>query len=104
MGHYLTAVLIRNLETLFGAVIKSGDTVISNNPSTDPRSGGIPKGHPPLNAFMGIPFFRERKLIGMIGIANRIGGYEKELEEYLQPFINTCATIVAAEQRTKNTK
>ena len=35
-----------NLDTLFGAVIKSHRPVISNSPVTDPRAGGVPPGHP----------------------------------------------------------
>ena len=37
----------RNLKTLFGAVMVTGEPVISNNPSQDPRRGGLPEGHPP---------------------------------------------------------
>jgi hypothetical protein len=50
---------------------------------------------------MGIPFYRENKLIGMMGIANRISGYDESLEEHLQPFIQTCESIIAAVQRNK---
>ena len=36
-----------NLDTLFGITIRTGEVVISNNPAEDPRSGGLPRGHPP---------------------------------------------------------
>jgi GAF domain-containing protein len=91
----------RNLDTLFGEVITGGKSVISNDPSTDPQSGGIPEGHPPLNAFMGTPIYKDNKLTGMIGIANRSGGYNQQFEERLQPFVNACAIIIAAMQRNK---
>ena len=32
-----------NMNTLFGAVIKTGEHVISNSPVTDPRRGGLPE-------------------------------------------------------------
>ncbi|MDX1697363.1 MAG: response regulator, partial [Thiohalobacterales bacterium] len=85
-----------NLDTLFGAAIKSGDTVIANSPGKDRRSGGLPEGHPPLNAFLGVPFFRGDKVIGMFGIANRAAGYDHALVEFLGPITATCTQIVEA--------
>ena len=64
-----------NLETLFGYALKTEETVISNDPAQDPRSGGLPKGHPPLNAFLGMPLLSGKNMVGMVGIANRPGGY-----------------------------
>jgi PAS domain S-box-containing protein len=90
-----------NLQTLFGAVIVTGKPVISNNPKTDSRRGGLPEGHPPLNSFLGLPFYNENKLLGMVGIANRPGGYEEDLIDYLQPFLSTCANIIEAYRNDK---
>ncbi|MBE9047407.1 PAS domain S-box protein [Pleurocapsales cyanobacterium LEGE 10410] len=87
-----------NLETLFGAVIVTGETVIANSPSTDPRRGGLPDGHPPLNAFLGVPFYKNNKMIGMVGLANREGGYDEALVHYLQPLLDTCSRIIEAFQ------
>lgn len=65
-----------NLENLFGRVITSGEVVLSNDPASDPRSGGkLPPGHPPLRAFLGVPILRGTDVVGMIGVANRPGGY-----------------------------
>ncbi len=85
-----------NLQTLFGAVIMTGKPVISNSPATDPRRGGLPEGHPPLNAFLGLPLYQNNVLIGMVAVANRSGGYDEALVEHLQPFLATCANIMAA--------
>ncbi len=85
-----------NLKTLFGAVIVTGQPVIANSPSTDPRRGGVPEGHPPLNAFLGVPFFKETEITGMVGIANREEGYNQVIVDYLQPFLATCSRIIEA--------
>jgi PAS domain S-box-containing protein len=85
-----------NLDTLFGAAIKNGDVVIANEPAMDPRSGGLPPGHPSLDAFLGIPFYRGEKVIGMFGIANRATGYDQALVEFLEPITATCTQIVEA--------
>eukprot|EP00163_Fabomonas_tropica_P028799 TRINITY_DN594_c0_g2_i3.p1 TRINITY_DN594_c0_g2~~TRINITY_DN594_c0_g2_i3.p1 ORF type:complete len:819 (-),score=107.48 TRINITY_DN594_c0_g2_i3:21-2477(-) len=83
-----------HMESLFGLVITSNDVVISNNPSTDPRGAGIPEGHPPLNAFIGLPFNLNNECIGMVGLANRPGGYNQEDVEFLSPFLLTCSSLI----------
>ena len=85
-----------NLQTLFGAVIVTGKPVIANSPSTDPRRGGVPEGHPPLNAFLGVPFYKNDAMTGMVGIANRQEGYDEAIVDYLQPFLATCSRIIEA--------
>lgn len=84
----------RNLNTLFGSVITTGSVVIANDPANDRRRGGVPKGHPPLNTFLGLPFYHRDTLIGMVGIANREEGYEQDLADALQPFLTTCTNII----------
>jgi PAS domain S-box-containing protein len=83
-----------NLDTLFGAVLKGGQTVIANDPANDSRSGGIPEGHPPLNAFLGIPFYKGSTLVGMAGMANRPEGYDERLVEFLRPLLATAANVI----------
>ncbi len=85
-----------SLKTLFGGVLTTGQPVIANNPEADPRRGGLPEGHPPLRAFLGLPFKKSERLIGMVGIANRPGGYDDELAKNLEPFLATCSNIIEA--------
>ncbi|MCB2181020.1 MAG: response regulator [Desulfobulbaceae bacterium] len=82
-----------NLKTLFGRVLTTGKPVIANSPASDPRAGGIPDGHPPLKAFLGIPFSIGDTLIGLVGIANCPNGYDEEILEFLSPLLVTCARI-----------
>lgn len=86
----------RNLETLFGVVIRSGQLVISNDPLNDNRAGGIPEGHPDLNTFMGIPLYSHDELVGMAGLANRPGGYSEQLAKQIQPLVSVCESLVLA--------
>jgi two-component system NtrC family sensor kinase len=83
-----------NLKTLFGAVLTTGQPVVSNSPSTDPRRVGIPDGHPPLRAFLGLPFHANQEMIGMVGVANRAGGYDEAIIEFLGPFLATCSSLL----------
>jgi len=91
-----TGMDFRNLNNLLGEVMRSGQAVLSNAPSQDSRRGGLPKGHPPLNAYLGIPFHHQNRLVGMVGLANRPGGFQDELLEFLKPLLATCASIIDA--------
>lgn len=84
----------RNHDMLFGAVLKTGQLVISNDPSNDPRSGGLPPGHPPLNAFMGIPIYFNQQMVAMLGLANKAGGYQSSYLDYLSPLLTTIGQLV----------
>lgn len=84
----------RNLNTLFGAALVSGEPVIANDPYNDPRRGGLPEGHPPLNAFLGIPIYIGQKLVAMVGLANRDGGYHSDLVDFLKPLLQTISIIL----------
>ncbi|MFK5986379.1 MAG: GAF domain-containing protein [Pseudomonadota bacterium] len=88
--------LFSRLDSLYGAVLKTGQLVIANQAITDPRSCGLPHGHPPLDTFMGIPFYGGGKLLGMVGVANRKTGYQLALAESLQPFLITCGNLIQA--------
>ena len=93
-----------NLKTLYGAGLTTGKTVNAEHPATDARSGGLPPGHPPLNSFLGIPIYHGGELVGMIGLANRPGGYDKALEEYLQPLVITCGLLIEAYRNLRRRK
>ena len=88
----------RNLDTLFGAAITSGEPVISNSPMTDPRRGSRPEGHPPLDCFLGVPLYAGQDMVGLMGIANRAGGYNEEIVTFLEPLTGACGAVLAAIQ------
>jgi len=91
-----------NLDSLFGSVVRTGKVVIANNPAGDPRRCGLPEGHPPLNAFLGIPLYLGDDLVGMVGLANRPGGYDDALVSYLEPMQQTCANVIGADRNNQS--
>ena len=93
-----TGLEFKQLDNLLGAVITSGETVISNDPVNDPRSGGLPPGHPTLESFMGIPLKLGDRLTGLVGIANRAEGYNTGVIKLLQPLLSTCTNLLEAEK------
>ena len=44
----------------------------------------VPEGHPPVTAFLGVPFLEEDKVIGMIGLGNKEGGYTAADQEAIE--------------------
>lgn len=90
----------RNLNTLFGHVLTSQKTVLSNDPASDPRSTGLPEGHPAMHSFLGVPIFYGRDLIGMYGIANRENGYDDSVREFLRTFDTTYGVMIHSQRIT----
>lgn len=85
-----------NLKTLFGRAMTSGKPVIANDPRLDPRSGGMPAGHPGMDAFLGIPLLVGDRLVAMVGLANQPDGYSEADIEFLQPLLGAVRQLVLA--------
>jgi transcriptional regulator with GAF, ATPase, and Fis domain len=93
-----------NLKTLFGETIKTKKVVLSNSPSKHPSSGGLPKGHPPLNSYLGIPLMIKGDMIGMVGIANRKDGYTFDILDKMEVLLNSIAQLVHAQSSILNNR
>jgi PAS domain S-box-containing protein len=91
----------RNLESLFGACIVTGEPVIANRPATDPRRTGLPPGHPSLNAFLGVPIMHSGSMVGMAGIANRPDGYDEQIAADLTPLLTTLGLLIHAYRESR---
>lgn len=98
-AHAPAGLEFRNLNTLFGAALRTGAPVISNDPAHDPRRGGLPPGHPPLTAFLGLPVYHGERFVALVGLANRPGGYSQALVEWLAPLTVTIGQLVVATQQ-----
>ena len=68
---------VAHLHNLLGEIIASGASVVANSPGTDPRSGGVPPGHPSFTSFLGVPIFKGAETVGLIAVANRPSGYSE---------------------------
>jgi len=99
--HKANGLEFRNLKTLFGAALVTGEAVIANSPASDPRRGGLPPGHPPMNSFLGVPIKQGGEMIGMVGVSNRPGGYDLALVEEIEPLLSTYASIIIGFQFAK---
>jgi len=82
---------IYNMTPLLDQVLYSGRPLLMNFVSTDLREGPLSGGYPPVESFMGLPFYHESRLLGVVGLANRAGGYDESRMRYIVPFLSACA-------------
>ena len=80
--------------SVFGVVITNRRSKISNDVLNDPDRVGQPRGHPPVRTFMGVPLQVGERVIGMIGVANKLSGYTADEERLLSTFANQVAVAI----------
>jgi PAS domain S-box-containing protein len=99
-----TGLEFRNLNTLFGHALLTGELFIANDPASHRARGGTPAGHPPLKAFAAIPIKAGDELIGMCGLANRPGGFPAEFALRLKPLLDATALMVGSARIERDLK
>ncbi|MCK4710881.1 MAG: PAS domain S-box protein, partial [Gammaproteobacteria bacterium] len=92
------------LDNLFGNVITNAEIIISNKPKPDPLSKELTVNDHSLDACLGIPLKVGERVIGMIGLANRDGGYDESVVEFLQPVLSTCSQLLDAIEKERKRK
>lgn len=80
--------------SVVGVAIREDRSYITNDVPGDRRSVGQPEGHPPIRRFLGVPLRLRGEVIGMIGVANKPGGYGPENERLLSTFAAQVAVAV----------
>lgn len=81
------------IKGLYGYVLTTGKSFFTNDPASHPQSSGLPEGHPPLACFLGTPLILHNKTIGMVGLANREGGYRAEDQEALDALVGVIVQV-----------
>jgi signal transduction histidine kinase len=66
---------------LIGALLDHPEPIRLRSISEDPRSCGLPPGHPPLSSFLGVPIRSATSVYGNLYLANRIGLPEFSAED-----------------------
>lgn len=79
---------------IFARVVLENRPVRSDDALTDPQRVGQPGGHPPVNAFLGVPLRVHDVPIGMIGVANRPEPYDDGHEQLLMTYAAQVAIVI----------
>jgi signal transduction histidine kinase len=80
--------------SVFGVTLVEERPYISNDVDHDPHRVGRPDGHPAVTTFLGAPLNVGTTVIGMVGVANRAGGYDAGNERLLSTFANQVAVAI----------
>jgi len=88
--------------SLFDAVITSGNPVISNDLDQSPDQLGEPEVL--IENLLGVALRRGEDLVGVVGIANRPGGYDRHLVAAIEPFLASCANLIVAYRSERRRK
>lgn len=82
------------LDNMLGLPMVTGEVIVTDDLMADPRCKGLPEGHPPIGPYIGIPVFSGDRQIGLIGLANRLGGYTARLADELEPLLQTVGNLI----------
>ncbi len=63
---------------IWSTALRAGQSQIINDPASHPDRVGTPQGHPPIDCFLGVPLVRGDKIVGLIALANKPGGYNPD--------------------------
>ncbi len=86
----------RDLVRLFGGALDSDDPLIANDAAADPPAGTLRPNPPAIGTFVSLPIRSGNELIGMVGLANRLGGFDMTQLADLDPLLGTCAKLLLA--------
>jgi len=80
------AISIKNMEVrgIDRSTMRDGKSRIVNDLFSHPDRVGIPEGHPPVTSFLGVPLKKDDKTVGMIGLGNKEGGYDRDDQETVE--------------------
>ncbi len=92
------AVIFEKRCGLWGWVLESKSPLLSNDPSGDARSRGVPAGHIPIETFLSHPALIGDRLVGQIALANTGKGRYGEADAEVVSWLATMLAL-AVQQR-----
>ena len=91
----------RDRTSLLAAALITGSPFIANMIGEDPRPNGFPPGHPPIDHFLGLPIFNGLEMVGILGVANNSGGYQRGHISELDPFSAAASSMIIARRENE---
>jgi PAS domain S-box-containing protein len=101
------SVVFNKFGGLWGWVLENRSSLMTNRPAEDPRSGGTPEGHIPIERFLAAPAVAGDKLLGIVALANPDRDYDDidlALVENLADHYALAARRMQAEEEIRRSK
>jgi signal transduction histidine kinase len=92
---------------LLARPLRDRRTVMTSDLASHPGARGVPEGHPPLTAYLGVPLISGKKVMGLLGLGNKAGGYtgtDRETVEILAPAVVEALMHHRAEKDLKRSE
>jgi len=87
----------KRFDALMAQVMKTGRARVLNNNLRGAQRGRDAKTVFP-DAFLGLPVYSGDDLVGVVGVANRPRGYDKELAAFLEPLLYSVGTLLQCQR------
>lgn len=71
---------------LWAEAIRRQETFIENSYGGGPQEKGLPRGHLPLENFMGVPIIRDDEVVCLVCLAGKPGGFDEDDELMVESF------------------
>lgn len=79
-----------------GWVLDHGEALILNDAGNDPRCIALPACQCTITACIVLPLYVGNEMVGVLGMANRPGGYDQAFAASLAPLLHTTSTLISA--------
>ena len=87
-------IIFEKFRGLWGWVLDNKEPLLTNRPSEDPRSTGIPHGHIPITRFLSAPAMIGENLVGQIALANSEHDYTDRDRQLIIRFASIYAIAI----------
>lgn len=101
------------LRSFWKLVLEEGRSVLTNDSASHSSAIGVPKGHPEISTFLGVPLKRSGETYGLIALANKKGGFDHRDQEDVEVLsiaftesldrMRTQQAMMESRQRLKDT-
>ncbi len=87
-------IVLNEFGGLWGWVLMHGQSLLTNDPASDPRSTGFPDGHFPVRRFLSVPAMVGDQIQGLVSVANAERDYTPEDQSLLERLAGLFALAV----------
>ncbi|HBX23235.1 MAG TPA: hypothetical protein DEF34_06360 [Desulfotomaculum sp.] len=91
-------IIFKKFNGLYGWVINNKQSLLTNDPASDPRSTGVPQGHIPITNFLAAPALLGDRLMGVVCLANSRRDYTNRDLELVERLSSLYALAIRRKQ------